>query len=84
MLKKRACSNHSDHQSSLYAARIIEGPVQHNFRLHKKTNYSRGHFLKLRAASWVLSHMKGYQFDTHKFAQFAFSYALLIMINDTM
>jgi len=31
--------------------------------------------------------MKGYQFDTHvwnnKFAQFAFSYALLILINDT-
>ena len=44
-------------------------------------------FLKLRATSWALSHTKGYQFETffsnNKFAQFAFSYIWLLMINDT-
>ena len=44
-------------------------------------------FLKLRATSWLPSHTKGYQFDTlfwnNKFAQFAFSYIWLLMINDT-
>ena len=43
-------------------------------------------FLNLRATSWVLSHTKGTQFDTlfwnKKCAQFAFSYVLLLMIND--
>jgi hypothetical protein len=44
-------------------------------------------FLNLRATSWVLSHTKGTQSDTlfctNKFAQFAFSYILLLMMNDT-
>lgn len=44
-------------------------------------------FLKLRATLWVLTHTKGYQFDrlfwNNKFAQFAFSYILLLVIDDS-